>query len=155
MVESAPPVMTKVSCIATQLMYELWPLGSWKTFSFGGGASMLRLVVFAFIARICKDLTWGRQDTRSPRSWSPTTLPSRPRCRSPASTRPPAQPRQPCLGWYGGTHGEAHAVDALLVVGHRLQQLALLPTGAPPRPHLWASLRPPLLRSPVTKDWAT
>ena len=27
MVESAPPVMTKVSCIATQLMYELWPLG--------------------------------------------------------------------------------------------------------------------------------
>ena len=40
----------------------------------------------------------------------------------------------------GQTYREAHAVDALLMVGHRLQQLPLLPPGAPPRPHLQTGL---------------
>ena len=39
-----------------------------------------------------------------------------------------------------GAYREAHAVDALLMVGHRLQQLSLLPPGAPPRPHLSTGL---------------
>ena len=38
------------------------------------------------------------------------------------------------------TYREAHAVDALLVVGHRLQQFSLLPSCAPPRPHLQTRL---------------
>ena len=44
-----------------------------------------------------------------------------------------------CIKW-DGAYREAHAVDALLMVGHRLQQLSLLPPGAPPRPHLSTGL---------------